>query len=92
MQADLVLEEPRVLYLDPKAARRKLFHRQPGAGSLPPPGFKHRTLKPTPKGIYILPPTWPYPLRQVHFLIIPLPMSQEYLNSLPFIGLFKKKK
>ena len=31
----LVLEDPRVLILDPKAARRRLFCRQPGGGSLP---------------------------------------------------------
>jgi hypothetical protein len=30
IKVDMVLEEPRVLHLDPKAARRRLFCRQSG--------------------------------------------------------------
>jgi hypothetical protein len=55
MQVDVVLEEPRVLYPDLKAARRRLplLHRAE---------LEHRTSKPFPT----LPPTRSYILQQRH--------------------------
>jgi hypothetical protein len=61
MQSDTVLEEPRVLHLDPKQARRRLS--LPKAFRKMVSSALDGALKPTP------PPTRP------HFLMVPLPMG-----------------
>ena len=67
MQADLVLEEPRVLHVDPKAARRRLcitVARCEHIYDISKPWFYSNTL----------------PLTRPHLLIVPLPMGQTYSN------------
>ena len=76
LQADMVLEEPRVLHLDPKAARKTVIWRQPGGGSLSTLGgaqalgdLKAHLYKDT------------LPLASPHLLIVPLPMGPAYAND-----------
>jgi hypothetical protein len=66
IQADMVPEEQRVLYLDPEAARRRLFHRQPGEGSSYHwVELEYRNLK-AHLHSDTLPPTRPHLLQQGH--------------------------
>jgi hypothetical protein len=65
-------KELRVLHLDPKATRKRLFCRLPGGGSLPHwAELEHRASK---HHLHsdVLPPMRPY------LLIVPFPMGQTY--------------
>ena len=72
MQADLVLEEPRVLYLDPQAAKGDCVH----SGQ----SLSVGDLKATPTVTHVLQQGHTYS-NKTTLLIVPLPMGQAFKHT-----------